>query len=170
MNIEEAFRSPSGTWTPVSPKLATSRRIVLLLSLGLAAIVLGIGYLAANNAGDKAVANLALAGLAACVLLAAWAWWIIGRQVRAMGYAEREDDLLVVRGIMFKQLAIVPYGRMQMVDLKAGPIDRALGIASVQLHTAAATSDAAIDGLEPDQAAALRDRLAERGEQRSAGL
>jgi membrane protein YdbS with pleckstrin-like domain len=59
---------------------------------------------------------------------------------------------------------------MQLVDLRAGPIDRALGIATLQLHTAAATTDAAIPGLVPEVAAALRDRLAALGEQRAAGL
>jgi len=44
------------------------------------------------------------------------------------------------------------------------------GITTVQLHTAAATTDAKIPGLLPDIAAALRDRLAQRGEQRSTGL
>jgi membrane protein YdbS with pleckstrin-like domain len=99
-----------------------------------------------------------------------WLWWLIGRRVRSFGYAERDDDLLVTSGIMFRRLVIVPYGRMQLVDVKAGPIDRRLGITTVQLHTAAATTDASIPGLEPEMAAALRDRLAKRGEQRSAGL
>ena len=99
-----------------------------------------------------------------------WLWWLIGRRVRSFGYAERGDDLLVSSGIMFRRLVIVPYGRMQLVDVKAGPIDRWLGITTVQLHTAAATTDASIPGLEPDIAAGLRDRLARRGEQRSAGL
>jgi membrane protein YdbS with pleckstrin-like domain len=67
-------------------------------------------------------------------------------------------------------LVVVPYGRMQIVDLTSGPLDRWLGIATVQLHTAAATTDAAIPGLPPEQAAALRDRLAARGEERSAGM
>ena len=71
---------------------------------------------------------------------------------------------------MFRRLVIVPYGRMQLVDLQAGPVHRALGIATVQLHTAAATTDASIPGLTPEVAADLRDRLARRGEQRSAGL
>jgi hypothetical protein len=59
---------------------------------------------------------------------------------------------------------------MQLVDVTAGPIDRWLGITTVQLHTAAATTDATIPGLEPDIAAAVRDRLARKGENRSAGL
>jgi hypothetical protein len=59
---------------------------------------------------------------------------------------------------------------MQLVDVTAGPIDRMLGVTTVQLHTAAATTDATIPGLEPAIAAALRDRLARRGEMRGAGL
>jgi membrane protein YdbS with pleckstrin-like domain len=99
-----------------------------------------------------------------------WVWIVIGRRVRSWGYAERSEDLLVTSGILFRRLVVVPYGRMQLVDLRAGPLDRALGITTVQLHTAAATTDASIPGLLPDVAAALRDRLARLGEQRSAGL
>ena len=67
-----------------------------------------------------------------------WMWWLIGRRVRSFGYAERADDLLVTSGIMFRRLVVVPYGRMQLVDITAGPLDRRLGVATVQLHTAAA--------------------------------
>lgn len=104
------------------------------------------------------------------VALMSWSWWLIGRQVRALGYAERADDLLVTRGIAFKRLVIVPYGRMQLVDVDAGPLDRSFGLARLQLHTAAATTDAVIPGLPKDVAGALRDRLAALGEARSSGL
>jgi hypothetical protein len=59
---------------------------------------------------------------------------------------------------------------MQLVDITAGPIDRSLGLATVQLHTAAASTNATTPGLPPEEASGLRDRLAARGEQRSAGL
>jgi membrane protein YdbS with pleckstrin-like domain len=59
---------------------------------------------------------------------------------------------------------------MQFVDVGAGPLDRALGIARVQLHTASPASDASIPGLPPERAAELRDQLARRGEARLAGL
>ena len=101
-------------------------------------------------------------------LMYLWGLWYIGRRTKSWAYAERTDDLIVTRGFMFKRLVIVPYGRMQLVDLAAGPVDRAFGIAKLQLHTAAATTDASIPGLTPDIAAALRDRLAELGEQRAA--
>nr|WP_269204746.1 PH domain-containing protein [Motilibacter deserti] len=100
----------------------------------------------------------------------AWAWAVVGRQVAAWGYAERDDDLLLRNGVLFRKLVVVPYGRMQFVDVTAGPLDRAAGVARVQLHTASATTDASIPGLPPAEAARLRDRLAARGEARAAGL
>ena len=42
----------------------------------------------------------------------------------------------------------MPYGRMQFVDVTAGPFERSFGLATVRLHTAAAASDARIPGLE----------------------
>ena len=158
-----AFRPPGERWTPISPKLAIAHRLSLTLFILVpvaAAVVFAIlGWQLA-----------AIATAATTVVVFVWAWWLIGRRVRSYGYAERADDLLVVRGIMFRRLVVVPYGRMQLVDLNAGPIDRLLGLATVQLHTAAATTDATIPGLPPEEAASLRDRLAARGEQRSAGL
>jgi len=161
---EGAFTWSEG-WTPVSPKLITARRVTLMLAYLL--VVAGLVALVVLPDVPRWVAGVA-AG--AAVVVFGWLWWLIGRRVRSFGYAERGDDLLVTSGIMFRRLVIVPYGRMQLVDVKAGPIDRWLGVTTVQLHTASATTDASIPGLEPDVAAALRDRLARRGEQRSAGL
>jgi membrane protein YdbS with pleckstrin-like domain len=161
--IGDAFRPPGESWQPVSARLATARRLTLVAFLcipAVAAVVFAIvGWTVA-----------AIATGAAVVVLLVWLWWLIGRRVRSYGYAERADDLLVIRGILFRRLVVVPYGRMQLVDLRAGPLDRALGVATVQMHTAAATTDATIPGLPPQEAAALRDRLAARGEERSAGL
>ena len=92
------------------------------------------------------------------------------RSLRSWGYAERDDDLLVRHGLLIRRLSIVPYGRMQFVDVTAGPLERLFGLATVQLHTAAAASDAKIPGLPPAEAARLRDRLASLGEARAEGL
>jgi hypothetical protein len=99
-----------------------------------------------------------------------WGWFAVGRNFRSWGYIERADDMLVTHGAMFKRLTVVPYGRMQLVDVKAGPIARSFGLVSVKLHTAAATSDAQVRGLTPDDAGALRDRLTALGEAHAAGL
>jgi hypothetical protein len=96
--------------------------------------------------------------------------WFVRRRIRAWGYAERADDLLVRRGVMFSRLSVVPYGRMQFIDVTAGPVERSFGLATVRMHTAAAASDARIPGLPRDEAARLRDRLAELGEAQAAGI
>jgi membrane protein YdbS with pleckstrin-like domain len=59
---------------------------------------------------------------------------------------------------------------MQFIDVTAGPVERSLGLATLRMHTAAAASDARIPGLERDEAARLRDRLAALGEAKAAGL
>jgi membrane protein YdbS with pleckstrin-like domain len=162
--VNAAFTSDD-TWTPVSPRLVTARRITLGLVYLL--VIAGIVVLVVFG---KAPTWVPVAVVIAAVVVFVWLWWLIGRRVRSFGYSERGDDLLVTSGILFRRMVIVPYGRMQLVDVKAGPIDRWLGVTTVQLHTAAATTDASIPGLVPDVAADLRDRLARRGEQRSAGL
>jgi len=151
------------TWTQVSPRLAAARLTVaafwlvpLLVGAVLPPLLSGIAWLWVLPA--------------VVVLLMVWLLWLVPRQVGALRYAERDDDLLIRRGIMFRSLVVVPYGRMQFVDVKAGPIDRAMGIARVQLHTASTSSDAWIAGLPPAEAARLRERLASRGEARLAGL
>jgi membrane protein YdbS with pleckstrin-like domain len=159
----DPFAPDDVVWRPVSARLALARRLVAGVCcavLALACVLLGV------LVGPSWVA----AGAVIAVGVLAWAWWLTGRQVRALGYAEREDDLLVRRGVAFRSVVVVPYGRMQFVDVEAGPLARRLGFASVQLHTASPGTDASIPGLVPDEAARLRDRLASRGEARLAGL
>lgn len=160
---ESPFDPAGVPWVRVSPRLITVRMISVGVWVGLPLV--GTAVLAAL-AG--AAWLWVLPGLLAAVL--AWLGWVIPRQVRAIGYAERRDDLLIRKGVMFRTLVVVPYGRMQFVDVQAGPLDRWGGIARVQLHTASPTSDAQIPGLTPAEADRLRDRLSELGEARLAGL
>lgn len=164
LSVDDAFAPPGEPWHPVSPKLATARRLTLMLVTVPVLLVLG------SMAVVEQARPVALALVAATLVFTVWMWWLIGRRVRSFGYAERADDLLVTSGIMFRRLVVVPYGRMQLVDITAGPIDRSLGVTTVQLHTAAASTNATIPGLPPAEASGLRDRLAALGEQRSAGL
>lgn len=159
-----AFEAPPGTsWTPVSPRLRSMRRVMVSVFL----LVVGGGV----AAGLATVSTAASIGVGAgTIALLVWTWWMIGRNWRSWGYAERLDDLLVVHGALFKTLVVVPYGRMQLVDVVAGPIERSFGLVNVKLHTAAASTDARIRGLRPDDAGMLRDRLAALGEAHAAGL
>jgi uncharacterized protein len=147
-----------------SPRMWTARQVSLVL--------FGVP-LAAAAAIPAWVFGGATAGLPTTVAVVAALvvqWVLLRGRYRSWGYLERDDDLVVRRGLLFRQVTVVPYGRMQFIDVSAGPIDRFFGLATVQLHTAAAASDARIPGLTQDEAERLRDRLASLGEAKATGL
>lgn len=162
--MDDLFAPPGVAWAPVQPALARMRRLVVTVGLVVLALVLVVGGYVLTRSG---LVFLVLVLLAA---VGVWAWWLIGRNVRNWGYAEREEDLWITRGAIMRRLVVVPYGRMQLVDVTVGPIERAFGLAAVQLHTASPATDARIPGLAPEEAARLRDRLTELGEAGQAGL
>jgi uncharacterized protein len=151
----------SEQWRTPSRRLLRLRRWEVVVPAVAVAVVVAL-------AGEGSGVALGLAG--AAVLAGAILWGVVGRRYASWGYAEREDDLLVRRGVLFARLSVVPYGRMQFIDVTAGPLERAFRLATVRLHTAAAATDARIPGLDRDEAARLRDRLAELGEAQAAGL
>lgn len=150
-------------WLRPSPRLLTARRIELTVVAVPLVIVGGLAGLAVS-----AVAAAAIAAAIAAAALAAERF--LARRVAAWQYAERKDDLMVRRGVLIRRQSVIPYGRMQFIDVTAGPIERSLGLATLRMHTAAAASDARIPGLEQRVAAGLRDQLAALGEAQAAGL
>jgi membrane protein YdbS with pleckstrin-like domain len=162
---DQAFAAGNGyDWGHISKRFTWHRRISVLLT----AVPVGlIGALVVFRGGG----TVAMVLWGAAVLLAVVLAWIVAELAfRAYGYAERGDDLLVTQGVFVKRLIVVPYGRMQFVDVTAGLLERWMGIATVRMHTAAAATDAQIPGLPAAEAALLRDRLAQKGEERSMGL
>jgi uncharacterized protein len=157
-------------WLRPSPRLGVMRRVQVFGVAGLAAAIVlvmtAIGFVAGTPVDLAVPAALVVAIAIAGFLSDRWAQ----RRVRAWAYCEREDDLLVRRGVMISRLSVIPYGRMQFIDVIAGPIERAFSLATVRMHTAAASSDARIPGLTQIEAARLRDHLAQLGEAKAAGL
>ena len=95
---------------------------------------------------------------------------ITPRQARSYGYQLRNDDLVFRRGILWQRVVAVPYGRMQLVDITHGPLDRGFGIAQLKLVTAAASTGVVIPGLSQQAAEQLRDTLIDVAETRRTGL
>lgn len=159
------FASPTGSWQQISPRWKTVDRIAntigcLVFSTVPAVLVgaiTGLWWISALIWGS---------------FLVLWAilWFVTGRQWVNYGYAELADDLYVARGMIFRRLTIVPYGRMQVVDVTSGPLERAFGLATVKMVTASASSDATIPGLPAEEATRLRDQLSQRAEERLSGL
>jgi membrane protein YdbS with pleckstrin-like domain len=166
MTVASSDRPDTGDlrWSRPSPRLRMLRHCEVGAGTLTAAVAAGVVALLVSSG---AVAVIAVAGLAAVGL---GADLVAGRRVRAWAYAERSNDLLVSRGVMFRRMSVIPYGRMQYVEVTAGPFERAFGLATVQMHTAAAASDGRIPGLPAAEANRLRDQLTSLGEAQAMGL
>jgi len=152
-----------GAWHQISPRYVTSQFVQNAIIILLVAIA---------------------AAVAATVLEMTWVWIpagalvaidvitlaILPRQARALGYMLRADDIVFRRGILWQRMVAVPYGRMQLVDITQGPLDRVFGLSQLKMVTAAAATGVQIPGLAQPAAEALRDTLIEVAETRRTGL
>jgi membrane protein YdbS with pleckstrin-like domain len=163
--VDQLFAPPGNDWQPVSPALALMRRIVLAV----VTVVLVVVLAAAGALLDLPAWSWGT-GIVVVLVAAALGWVLIGRNARWWGYAERDEDLFIKHGALFRTLVVVPYGRMQYVDVQAGPLEQLFKIASVHFHTATPQTSARIPGLPAPEAARLRDRLTALGESQAAGL
>ncbi|HJX88787.1 MAG TPA: PH domain-containing protein [Gemmatimonadales bacterium] len=153
---------PDVAWRRVSPKLMWSQLVGTFVgALVVLALTIPLHLLQLPFAPI-------VSGLVAVLFLIALV--LVPRRVRSIGYQLREDDLLFRRGIMFLRFVAVPYGRMQLVDINRGPVDRALGLSELRFVTAAASTGVTIPGVDAEEADALRDRLVALAESRRAGL
>lgn len=152
-----------GAWHQISPRYVPSQYVqnaIFIVVILAAALVL---HLALGQVWAWIPAG-------AIVLITLIASIILPRQARALGYMLRADDIVFRRGILWQRMVAVPYGRMQLVDITQGPLDRAFGISQLKMVTAAATTGVQIPGLTQEAAEALRDTLIEVAETRRTGL
>ncbi|MFC4563867.1 PH domain-containing protein [Nocardiopsis mangrovi] len=162
--VAAAFAAPAGTeWNRVSPMLALYRRLILLAAL-VPVAALGAGVLWMWSW------VLAVAWVVLAVAAGAGGWPAASTVWRSWGYAEGRTDFYLTYGVVVRQLVVIPYGRMQVVDVTSNLLEQALGMATVRVRTAATTADTRIPGLRLDDAVVLRDRLAARSETFSTGL
>jgi membrane protein YdbS with pleckstrin-like domain len=143
--------------TPLHPGqiwVLTIRAGLLAALLALAAFALDRGPLRRTSVPPLAVPLIMLAlGLAATLV-------IPRRRYRRWGYCEGEDELEIRHGMLVRVRTIVPFGRVQHIDVAQGPIQRPFGLATLILHTAG-TQGAAVPlpGLVHADAEAMRDRI-----------
>jgi membrane protein YdbS with pleckstrin-like domain len=127
------------------------RAVVFAGIVGIAIVVAGrffaIPPLAAPGAG---VALVVLGGVHSVL------------RYRRFRFELREDALYLERGVLVHVSTVVPFVRVQHVDTRRGPLERATGLASTVVYTAGSRgADVSVPGLAPDRANALRDRLRE---------
>ena len=152
-----------GTWHQISPRYVTSQ----FVQDGIMLAVLVVVVLVVAFVFDQSWVWIPGGILAAATLITLA---ILPRQARAIGYMLRDDDIVFRKGILWQRIIAVPYGRMQLVDITHGPLDRAFGVSQLKMVTAAATTGVQIPGLTQAAAEALRDTLIDVAETRRTGL
>lgn len=82
------------------------------------------------------------------------------RRYSARGYQMSADRLRVVRGVLFRFDTVVPFSRVQHIDVHQGPLERFFGIATLTLHTAGNhNASVALPGLGEELARAMREDI-----------
>jgi len=160
---ENRLALEGGVWHQISPKYVT----VQLISTGSFLVLVIAATLVLTLLMHQLWAWIP-GGILTVIL--AWTLAILPRQARSIGYQLRDDDLVFRRGILWQRFVAVPYGRMQLIDITHGPLDRGFGIAQLKFVTAAAATGVVIPGLAQTTAETLRDHLVEVAESRRTGL
>ena len=140
--------------------------------------------LAALDPAYKSLLRLKLGGVALAVLIASTAaeiaipgWtgvvWLPAlfvagyallraplRRYHATGYSLTGQRLRIVRGILFRSDSVVPFGRVQHIDVDQGPLERLYGLATLTVHTAGThNASVALPGLAQGEAIAMRETI-----------
>lgn len=83
-----------------------------------------------------------------------------GRRYESWGYAAEADELHIRKGIFVREHVVLPFGRVQHIDLSQGPVERHYGVATLTLHTAGTRNSAvALPGLAREDAERMRDEI-----------
>ncbi len=131
--------APDADWRGLHPRLLVLRRLRVPGACSACPPLVAAGVAARTRAARRTAVAALLVG---AVLLGAAA---VRRAaaLRRLGLRRaRGRPAAAPRAWCIRRTSVVPYGRMQYVDVTAGPLDRRLGLATVVLHTAAAATDA----------------------------
>ncbi|GAB3815490.1 PH domain-containing protein [Tessaracoccus terricola] len=164
VETDPLFRPPGVEWRALSPNYLKLKMLMIFITWPIL-IAIAVVPLALWVPGPAW-------WIALGALLVIWLWRILRqpRAARRWGYAETETDVYITHGLAWRTLTGVPYGRMQLVNVQSGPIERSFDLASVELVTSSTSGTITIPGLSREDAASLRDRLMERGELLQAGI
>ncbi len=140
---------------PLERKLVTLRTVFAFIPFGimfLSGLVLAVAIGEARWLGG-------LIALAALVLFIANAV-AIRLSYRFWGYAVRQHDLTVRKGVILRSVISVPFNRVQHAAVQSGPIERALGLSTIKVFTAGgAGADLSIEGLSTETAEQLKNHI-----------
>ena len=81
-------------------------------------------------------------------------------------YELKKDGVHITKGVLFQKYTVIPYQKIQNVNIVRDPFSLWLGLATVQVQTAGMSGQVAVEGLilglAPDTATSLRDEILKR--------
>lgn len=144
-------------FTPVSRRYGW---VIMVRSLILAIpICIGSYVLDAKLTEDGVIANGVILG----PLLFLAALFVLVRPFRiwsSIGYRLGQDQIQIQRGNVWRVDTIMPFSRVQHIDIAEGPLERLFGLASLVMHSAGThNSVVSLPGLSRSDAQDLRDHI-----------
>ena len=135
-------------------KVLRIRAAIMALALAAAALALDATAMRRIDLPFGAVAGGAALFAATLALL------LPRRRYRAWAWRMDEEELRIASGVLVRSDTIVPFGRVQHIDILRGPLQRRYGLGSLVLHTAGTRSAATVlPGLDIAEAERMRDHV-----------
>ena len=150
-----AFAIPADV-QPVEPAYRNAlraRAAVFWVPVFIAALILDRALLGSTSFSGLVPTLVGAIGLSGIIIAP-------DRIYRRLGYAIDGRLLRTVRGWLFHTDTIVPFVRVQHIDVMRGPFDKLFGTATLIVHTAGThNSVVTLPGLSPERAAEIRDAI-----------
>lgn len=142
---------------PVSPAFVKVLRVQALLTAVSVALGLSLlDWLLLPRIGGPVGLLTALGWIGAAILVVT----IPARRAARWGFRIGEDELRVAHGWLFRTDTIVPFVRVQHIDVGQGPVERWFGLSHLVVHTSGThNSMVMLPGLPADLAAAMRETI-----------
>lgn len=139
---------------PLERRVLRLWRIRASLALGLWVAVVLATLVGAGQVLAGVLVALALAAVGGLLV----PWWT-SLVWRAWQFRVGDGALHLRHGVLTRRESTIPYHRVQHIDLEAGPLERRMGLTSLILRTASASSDSTVPGIDAGDAEALRSRI-----------
>ena len=129
--------------------------------LRIRAALVALPLLAGAIVGEVAVPGLTGLFLIPWAIFAAIAIWRLPlRRWSYKGYDIGGDRLRTVRGFLWRSDTVVPFTRVQHIDVEQSPLERLYDLATLTVHTAGThNASVKLEGVKRDTAEAMRDAI-----------
>jgi membrane protein YdbS with pleckstrin-like domain len=143
-------------YQPLSPNAPKNHIIPWLIAYGVLLTTLPIGYLL----NIPLMLNYPWFYLGAVLIMFCLTICWVYYSHRFKGYALRESDILYKTGVVWRKQTILPFNRIQHLEVQRSLLERKLDLTSIKLYTAGGLrADLQISGLEGDTAESIRQFL-----------